>query len=78
MVSNPKLSPLFDNAICYQLLMSLLYRHKLYSEVLDLMDQLTTGRLISQRYPRSCVMLALASALRMVSAAAFAAIFTNA
>lgn len=67
LVALPELQGMFSDPSSYQLLMSLLYKHELYNEILDIMTMITTGRCLHLRYPRTCVMISLAAALKLVS-----------
>lgn len=64
--SDGELTGVFNDATSQQLLMSLLYRHHRYEPILDIMDAIKTGRVTDVRYPKSCVILAIAAALKLV------------
>ncbi|KAF2352062.1 hypothetical protein FHG87_017181 [Trinorchestia longiramus] len=64
LMETPELSKLLSEVSTLQVFMGLLYKHELHSEVLDIQDNISTGRLTNGRYPRICVIIALASALK--------------
>ncbi|XP_018008211.1 pentatricopeptide repeat-containing protein 2, mitochondrial, partial [Hyalella azteca] len=66
-VESAELGGLFSHPSARQVLMCLLYEGGLHAQVLDVMDDLSTGRHSSVRHPRDCVVVALAAALKQGS-----------
>ncbi|XP_023219348.1 pentatricopeptide repeat-containing protein 2, mitochondrial-like, partial [Centruroides sculpturatus] len=64
-LKNQELEGFFDQISSYHIAMDLLFVNKRYQDVLDVYDVLRNKQLYGTRYPRDCVVLALASCYKL-------------
>lgn len=57
----------FDQVTSYHIALDLLYKKGMYDEMLKVFDLLQDRQLYGSKYPRECVVLALAACYKLVS-----------
>jgi len=59
--NDPSLEGFFDQLASYQILLDLLYKNKMYQEVLDTFEQIKTKQVQMTKYPRNVMVLVFAT-----------------
>lgn len=71
LLRNPKTVSLFDQFMSYQIAMDLLLRNKMYNEVIEVFNIVQDRTIQGNKYPKNCLILAMAALFRMVSSSKF-------
>lgn len=66
LLRNPKTVTLFDQFMSYQIAMDLLLKNKMYNEVMEIFSIAQSRSIQDNKYPKNCVILAMAALCRMV------------
>lgn len=67
LLKNPKTVSLFDQFMSYQIAMDLLLKNKMYNEVIEVYNIVQDRTIQGNKYPKNCLILAMAALFRMVS-----------
>jgi len=71
LLTNPKTMPIFDQFICYQIIMDLLLENKMYEDVVSVFSQVQERNIKGAKYPKNCFVLAATALYRMNTAESF-------
>ncbi|KAH9370054.1 hypothetical protein HPB48_001931 [Haemaphysalis longicornis] len=69
-----ELDGFFDQFSSYQIAMDLLFKEKRYQDVLDIFKSMQQKQLYGTKFPRECVVLALASCYKLVGIPTFSTV----
>lgn len=67
MLRNPQTVTFFDQFMSYQITMDLLLKNKMYNEVLEVFSIVQERNIQGNKFPKNCMILALAALYQMVS-----------
>lgn len=63
---NPDMDGFFDQLISFQILLDLLFKNQMYSEMLDIFNIISSKQLQGSKYPKNAVVLVLAGCYKLV------------
>lgn len=66
--NSPKLEGFFEQLITYQLLLDLLYEHKMYKEMLTTYEKIQSRQIEGTKYPRNIIVLLMAACYKLNTA----------